>query len=42
LGGKPISAAAFFDLVKPGDLIAAEGNLEAGAITWTAIELEEN
>jgi hypothetical protein len=41
LGGKPISAAAFFDLVQPGDLIAAEGNLEAGAITWTAIKLEE-
>ncbi len=40
-GGKPISSAAFFDLVEPGDLIAAEGNLEAGAITWTAIKLEK-
>jgi hypothetical protein len=42
LGGKPISAAAFFDQVEPGDRIAAEGNFEAGAITWSAIELEEN
>jgi hypothetical protein len=41
LGGKPISAAAFFDMVKQGDLITAEGDLETGAITWTAIELEE-
>jgi hypothetical protein len=42
LGGKPISSTAFFDLVEPGDRIAAEGELQAGAITWTAIELEEN
>ncbi len=42
LGGKPISAAAFFDQVEPGDRIAAEGELQAGAIIWTAIELEEN
>jgi hypothetical protein len=41
LGGKPISSAAFFELVKPGDMIAAEGDLQAGTITWTAIELEE-
>ncbi len=41
LGGKPISSAAFFDLVKPDDMIAAEGDLQSGAITWTAIELEK-
>lgn len=41
LGGKPISSAAFFDLVEPGDTIAAEGDLQSGAITWTTIELEK-
>lgn len=42
LGGKPISSTAFFDRVQPGAVIAAEGDQEAGAITWKSIELEEN
>jgi hypothetical protein len=42
LGGKPISSTAFFDLLQPGAVIAAEGDQEAGAIAWTVIKLEEN
>jgi len=40
LGGKPISSTSFFDSVKPGDIVAAEGDLQAGTITWTAINIE--
>jgi hypothetical protein len=39
-GGKPVSPADFLGVVKPGDIVAAEGNLQSGTITWTAIELE--
>jgi hypothetical protein len=39
-GGKPVSPADFLGLVKAGDIVAAEGNLQSGTITWTAIELE--
>jgi hypothetical protein len=39
-GGKPVSPADFLGLVKAGDIVAAEGNLQSGTITWTAIQLE--
>lgn len=38
--GQPISRTAFFDLVRSGDIVAAKGDLQSGAVTWTAIELE--
>jgi hypothetical protein len=40
LGGKPISATEFFQIVRPGDIVAAEGIQQAGSITWTAIKVE--
>jgi hypothetical protein len=39
-GGKPVSPAAFFETVKPGDSVAAQGALQAGKITWESIEME--
>jgi hypothetical protein len=40
LGGKPISSTEFFRIVKPGDIVSAEGTRQAGSITWAGIQAD--
>lgn len=39
-GGGPVTPAEFFGAVGPGDIVDAEGVLEAGVVRWDSITLE--
>jgi hypothetical protein len=38
--GSPITADAFFDSVRPGDTVSAEGVLQAGVPVWNRVEIQ--
>ena len=39
-GGQPVTPAEFLGALGPGDIVAAEGVLEAGSVRWVGITLE--
>jgi len=40
VGGKPVSPAEFFGMVKPGDIVSVKGIQETGDIAWSDIQIE--